>query len=202
MIFKPLGNKVIIEKQNDIRQSAGGILLVCRPTSVPCIGIVRAVGTGITESDGNIVPVCVKVGDRVAFGDKEKQLYDTDNDKMMVIPAEHIYGRLDDDGQFEPLNNVIMVEKEQDPDFSAGGIKLAKRPEFIATTGMVLAAGPGIHDEYGEWHPVSVKPGDRIAYSVTFQKTWDIDNTDIVMVLPGGIYGVLPPVEEAELATA
>lgn len=196
MLFTPFDNNIIVKKENDIDQSAGGILLVQRPTSVPCIGTVLAAGPGIYNDDDEFVPNPIKEGDRIAFGDADKKPLDPNDKNLIMIPGEHVYGILTGDKADDtviPVHNVIIVEKESDPGETAGGIKLAKRPDFMACIGKVILAGPGIHDEYGKFHPVKVKPGDRIAYSFTFQKTFDINNSDVVMLLPGGIYGVLPP---------
>lgn len=66
--FKPLNDNIIIEKDEEIEQTSGGIYLADIAKDKPSTGIVTAVGTGIyNEMTGVTRPLHVKVGDRVLF---------------------------------------------------------------------------------------------------------------------------------------
>ena len=91
-----------------------------------------------------------------------------------------------------PLHNIVIVEKEIDPQFSAGGIKLARVPKFHALTGKVLAVGPGMLDDKGVRHSCNVKVGDRVVYDLQYQRTFDVDGEEVVMVKANGIFGKVP----------
>lgn len=93
----------------------------------------------------------------------------------------------------KPLHNIVIVEKEKDPQYSAGGIKLPKVPKFFAMVGKVVAVGPGVTLDDGTKFGCNVEVGDRIAYDITHQKTFDIGGEDVVMVKANGIFGKIPP---------
>jgi chaperonin GroES len=68
MALKPLGNKVIIEVTESIEKTKGGILLPDTAREKPQEGKVIAVGTGKVLPNGKVVPLDVKVGDKILFG--------------------------------------------------------------------------------------------------------------------------------------
>ena len=68
MALKPLGNKVIIEVTESIEKTKGGILLPDTAREKPQEGKVIAVGTGKVLPSGKVVPLDVKVGDKILFG--------------------------------------------------------------------------------------------------------------------------------------
>ena len=67
--FKPLSNRVVIEPMEDNEQmSAGGIYIPDTAKEKPQEGKVVAVGGGAKTEDGKLIPMDVKVGDKVLFG--------------------------------------------------------------------------------------------------------------------------------------
>ena len=67
MAYKPLHDKVIIQRLEEMEKSAGGIIIPDTAKEKPQQGKVIAVGTGIVLKDGKTVPLQVKPGDRVIF---------------------------------------------------------------------------------------------------------------------------------------
>lgn len=68
MNIKPLHDKVLIKRVDEENKTAGGIIIPDTAKEKPSEGIVEAVGNGFRADDGKIVPMSVKVGDRVLFG--------------------------------------------------------------------------------------------------------------------------------------
>lgn len=66
MSFKPLGDRVLVKPLEKDTISAGGIVLPDTAKEKPQEGEVVAVGDGKYE-DGKLVPVAVKVGQKVMF---------------------------------------------------------------------------------------------------------------------------------------
>ena len=68
MKFRPLHDRVIVKRLEEQEKSAGGLFIPDSAKEKPQQGIVIAVGTGTAMPNGKIVPLQVKVGDRVLFG--------------------------------------------------------------------------------------------------------------------------------------
>ena len=67
MNIKPLHDKVLIKRVDEETKTAGGIIIPDTAKEKPSEGIVEAVGNGFRTDDGKIIPMSVKVGDRVLF---------------------------------------------------------------------------------------------------------------------------------------
>ncbi|MCG6157915.1 co-chaperone GroES [Rubinisphaera margarita] len=63
----PLGDKVVLKRQEAETKTAGGIVLPDSAQSKPQRGEVVAIGDGHTKSDGTKLPLTVKEGDKVIF---------------------------------------------------------------------------------------------------------------------------------------
>ncbi len=63
----PLGDKVVLRRQEAESTTAGGIVLPDSAKDKPQRGEVVAVGDGHVRDDGNKVPLTVREGDRVIF---------------------------------------------------------------------------------------------------------------------------------------
>ena len=63
----PLGDKVVLKRQEAEGKTAGGIVLPDSAKDKPQKGEVIAVGDGHVKKDGTRVPLTVKEGDRVIF---------------------------------------------------------------------------------------------------------------------------------------
>ena len=64
-MIKPLGNRVLVERVEAEIKTAGGLFLPDTAKEKPQEAIVRAVGTGGRDKDGNIIPFNVAVNDKV-----------------------------------------------------------------------------------------------------------------------------------------
>lgn len=67
MNIKPLHDKVLIKRVDEETRTAGGIIIPDTAKEKPSEGIVEAIGNGFRTEDGKILPMSVKVGDRVLF---------------------------------------------------------------------------------------------------------------------------------------
>ena len=68
MKFKPLHDRVLIKILDGSEKTAGGIIIPDTAQEKPQEGKVIAVGKGTKTEDGKIIPMDVKVGDKVLFG--------------------------------------------------------------------------------------------------------------------------------------
>jgi chaperonin GroES len=67
MKFQPLGDRVVVEREEAKATTAGGIVLPDTAKDKPQKGKVVAVGDGRVAKDGKLRPLQVKVGDNVLF---------------------------------------------------------------------------------------------------------------------------------------
>ena len=68
MNFRPLHDRVVVRRVESEQKTAGGIIIPDTAKEKPQEGEVIAVGPGARNEDGEIMPLDVKVGDRVLFG--------------------------------------------------------------------------------------------------------------------------------------
>ena len=68
MKFRPLHDRVVIERIDAEAKTAGGIIIPDTAQEKPQQGRVTAVGPGGRDDSGKLIPVDVKVGDRILFG--------------------------------------------------------------------------------------------------------------------------------------
>ncbi len=65
--LRPLGDRVVVEREESEEVTAGGIVLPDTAKDKPARGKVVSVGDGRLLKDGKRAPFQVKVGDRVVF---------------------------------------------------------------------------------------------------------------------------------------
>ena len=68
MKFRPLHDRVVIEQIDAEAKTAGGIIIPDTAQEKPQQGKVTAVGPGGRDESGKLIPIDVKVGDRILFG--------------------------------------------------------------------------------------------------------------------------------------
>lgn len=68
MKVTPLHDRVLVKRLEETTKTAGGIIIPDTAKEKPSEGIVEAIGNGFRAEDGKIVPISVKVGDKVLFG--------------------------------------------------------------------------------------------------------------------------------------
>jgi chaperonin GroES len=66
--FRPLHDRVLIRRIEAEEKTPGGIIIPDTAKEKPVEGEVLAVGAGARDDSGKIIPLDVKVGDRVLFG--------------------------------------------------------------------------------------------------------------------------------------
>jgi chaperonin GroES len=66
--FRPLHDRVLVRRVKAEEKTPGGLIIPDTAKEKPVEGEVLAVGPGARDESGRIVPLDVKVGDRVLFG--------------------------------------------------------------------------------------------------------------------------------------
>lgn len=86
MKLRPLADRVIVKPIDEKEASASGIIL---PDTVdkerPEKGEVVAVGPGRRDDKGELVPMSVKVGDKVVFKKYSPDEFELDGEEVLVL---------------------------------------------------------------------------------------------------------------------
>src|SRR5262245_31460233 len=88
MNLQPLGDRVVVEREEAQEKTAGGIVLPDTAKDKPQRGKVVAVGEGRVTKDGKRRPLQVKVGDRVLFTSYAGEEFKVDGDKKVLLMRE------------------------------------------------------------------------------------------------------------------
>jgi chaperonin GroES len=68
MKFRPLHDRVVVKRVDAEARTAGGIIIPDTAQEKPQEGEIIAVGPGGRDEAGKLIPIDVKVGDRILFG--------------------------------------------------------------------------------------------------------------------------------------
>lgn len=91
MNLKPLGDRVIVRQDQAETTTASGLYLAHESQEKPQTGTVLAVGEGKLDNNGNLVPVQVKVGDKVIYGKYGGTQVTVDGEEVLILRADDIY---------------------------------------------------------------------------------------------------------------
>ena len=92
MKIRPLHDRVIVKRIEEERKSAGGIVIPDTAAEKPDQGEIVAVGKGKKDEQGKVIPLDVKVGDKILFGKYSGQTVKVKGDELLVMREEDIMG--------------------------------------------------------------------------------------------------------------
>lgn len=92
MALKPLADRVIIKRDEVEDKTASGLYLSRESKEKPQTGTIVAVGEGKRDKDGALIPMPVKVGDKVLYGKYGGTEVTVDDEELLIVRAEDIYG--------------------------------------------------------------------------------------------------------------
>jgi len=92
MKIRPLHDRVIVKRVEEERKTASGIVIPDSATEKPDQGEVIAVGPGKRDDAGKLIPMDVKVGDKVLFGKYSGQTVKVEGEELLVMREEDIMG--------------------------------------------------------------------------------------------------------------
>jgi chaperonin GroES len=90
MNLRPLHDRVIIKRLSSETKTASGLVIPDNAAEKPDQGEVIAVGPGKRDDSGKVMPLDVKVGDRVLFGKYAGQTVKMNDEELMVMREEDI----------------------------------------------------------------------------------------------------------------
>jgi chaperonin GroES len=90
--FRPLHDRVLVRRLEVEEKTRGGIIIPDTAKEKPVEGEVLAVGPGARDEAGRIVPLDVKVGDRVLFGKWAGTEVLIDGEERIIMKESDILG--------------------------------------------------------------------------------------------------------------
>src|SRR5579859_4710824 len=96
MKFRPLHDRVVVKRIDAEEKTAGGIIIPDTAKEKPSQGEVIAVGPGGRDDSGKLVPIDLRVSDRVLFGKWSGSEVKIDGEELIIIKESDIMGVLDE----------------------------------------------------------------------------------------------------------
>lgn len=90
--FRPLHDRVAVRRLEGEEKTAGGIIIPDSAKEKPMQGEVIATGNGERNEQGKIVPLDVKVGDRVLFGKWSGTEVEINKEELLIMKESDILG--------------------------------------------------------------------------------------------------------------
>jgi len=90
--IRPLHDRVIVQRTEEEQKSKGGIIIPDTAKEKPQEGKIIAVGKGKIADDGKLIPLDVKVGDKVLFNKYAGSDIKIEGDEYMIMREEDILG--------------------------------------------------------------------------------------------------------------
>jgi chaperonin GroES len=90
--FRPLHDRVVVKRVDAEEKTSGGIIIPDTVKEKPSQGEVVAVGPGGRDESGKLVPIDLKVGDRVLFGKWSGTEVKIDGDELLIMKESDIMG--------------------------------------------------------------------------------------------------------------
>jgi chaperonin GroES len=94
MKFRPLHDRVVIERIDAEAKTAGGVIIPDTAKEKPQQGKVIAVGPGGRDENGKLIPIDVNVGDRILFGKWSGTEVKIDAREYLIMNESDIMGVL------------------------------------------------------------------------------------------------------------
>ncbi|MCH2113757.1 MAG: co-chaperone GroES [Pirellulales bacterium] len=88
--LQPLGDKIVVSRDESLDTTAGGIFLPDSAKDKPSRGTIVAVGTGKLLDDGTRGEIQVKKGDRVLFTSYAPETIDINDEEYLLMSESDI----------------------------------------------------------------------------------------------------------------
>ncbi len=95
MKFKPLHDRVVVERAESDSKTKGGIIIPDTAKEKPMEGKVISVGPGARDENGKLQPLDVKKGDRILFGKWSGTEVKIDGKDLLIMKESDIMGILE-----------------------------------------------------------------------------------------------------------
>ncbi len=92
MKLRPLQDRIIVKRVEEETMTAGGIFIPETAKEKPMKGEIIAVGHGKKTEDGKVIPIDVKVGEKVLFGKYAGTEIKIEGQEYLIMREDDILG--------------------------------------------------------------------------------------------------------------
>jgi chaperonin GroES len=96
MKFRPLHDRVVVKRIDAEEKTAGGIIIPDTAKEKPSQGEVIAVGPGGRDEAGKLIPIDLRVGDRVLFGKWSGTEVKIDGQELLIMKESDVMGVIEE----------------------------------------------------------------------------------------------------------
>ncbi|MBU0504820.1 MAG: co-chaperone GroES [bacterium] len=90
MKIRPLHDRIIVKRLEEQEKTKGGIIIPDSAKEKPQEGEVLAVGNGKSLEDGKVLPLDVKVGDKILFSKYSGTEIKVDGNEYLIMREEDV----------------------------------------------------------------------------------------------------------------
>ena len=94
MVFRPLGDRVLVKRVEEESKTKGGIIIPDTAKEKPQEGEVVSVGPGARDESGKVNALELKAGDRILFGKWSGTEVKIDGDDLIIMKESDVLGVL------------------------------------------------------------------------------------------------------------
>ena len=95
MKFRPLHDRVVIRRIDEVGKTTGGIIIPDTAKEKPAEGEIVAVGPGARDEKGVLVPLDVKKGDHILFGRWSGSEVKIEGEDLLIMSEADVMGVID-----------------------------------------------------------------------------------------------------------
>src|SRR5690242_11196069 len=125
--FRPLHDRVVVKRIDAEEKTKGGIIIPDTAKEKPSQGQVVAVGPGGRDEAGKLIPIDLKVGDKVLFGKWSGTEVKLDGEELLIMKESDIMGVLNSGCRYlsglalseAPKNERFLHRSHPPPSFEA-----------------------------------------------------------------------------------
>lgn len=93
-MIKPLNDNVVLKKEKVVNETASGIILSNKEKETEYATVV-AVGSGSKDEKGNLIPMDVKVGDKVIYRSYSTTNVKIDDEEYLIVANKDILATIE-----------------------------------------------------------------------------------------------------------
>jgi chaperonin GroES len=93
MSFEPLFNRVLVKPDFE-NMTPGGLHIPVTNAQAPQKGTILAAGPGHRAEDGSFLPMTLKVGDKILFGQYSAAQVQIDGEDLLIMSETEVLGKI------------------------------------------------------------------------------------------------------------
>jgi chaperonin GroES len=90
--FRPLHDRVVVKRIDAEERTKGGIIIPDTVKEKPSQGEITAIGPGGRDESGKLIPIDLRVGDRVLFGKWSGTEVKLDGEDLLIMKESDVMG--------------------------------------------------------------------------------------------------------------